>query len=166
MSKGELLTELSGGLDASGLRIAIVVSRFNQTITEQLLEGALESLRRCGIDEERILVARVPGSFEIPLAAQKIAERGDIDAIVCLGAVIRGETPHFDYICASATSGVEQVALRTGIPLSNGILTTENVEQALNRSGLKYGNKGAEAAQGAVEMANLLRRLADDAATS
>jgi 6,7-dimethyl-8-ribityllumazine synthase len=151
--------ELQGELTASGLRFAIVVSRFNAFITERLLNGALDALTRSGAKPADIDVARVPGAIEIPLAAQHLAETGRYDAIVCLGAVIRGETPHFDYVCAESARGVAQASLRAGVPMAFGILTVENLEQAVDRAGLKSGNKGSEAALSAVEMANLLRKI-------
>lgn len=151
--------ELQGELTAGGLRFAIVVSRFNTFITERLLNGALDALTRSGARPDDIDVARVPGAIEIPLAAQHLAETGRYDAIVCLGAVIRGETPHFEYVCAESSRGVAQASLRAGVPMSYGILTVENLEQAVDRAGLKSGNKGSEAAMSAVEMANLLRKI-------
>jgi 6,7-dimethyl-8-ribityllumazine synthase len=151
--------ELQGGLTAGGLRFAIVVSRFNTFITERLLNGAIDALTRTGAKGKDIDVARVPGAIEIPLVAQHLAETGRYDAIVCLGAVIRGETPHFEYVCAESSRGVAQASLRAGIPMSFGILTVENLEQAVDRAGLKSGNKGFEAAMSAVEMANLIRTI-------
>jgi 6,7-dimethyl-8-ribityllumazine synthase len=151
--------ELVGELTAAGLRFAIVVSRFNAFVTERLLSGALDALVRAGAKSSEIDVVRVPGAMEIPLAAQVAAETGRYDAIVCLGAVIRGETPHFEYVCAEASRGVAQASLRAGVPMSYGILTVENLEQAVDRAGLKSGNKGFEAAMSAAEMANLVRKI-------
>ena len=151
--------ELTGELTADGLRFAVVVSRFNAFVTERLLSGALDALTRAGADATGIDVVRVPGAMEIPLAAQQAAESGRYDAVVCLGAVIRGETPHFEYVSAETSRGVAQAALRAGIPMSFGVLTVENLEQAVDRAGLKSGNKGFEAAMSAIEMANLLRKI-------
>jgi len=156
--------ELQGELTAAGLRFAVVVSRFNAFITERLLQGALDALRRAGADEEAIAVVRVPGAFEIPVAAKHLAQTGRYDAIVCLGTVIRGETPHFEYISAEASKGVAAAAFESGVPMSFGILTVENLEQAVDRAGLKSGNKGFEAAMSAVEMANLIRKIKGAAA--
>jgi len=148
-----------GKLIASGLSFGIVISRFNAFITQKLLEGALDGLRRHGADEEKIDMAWVPGSWEIPLAARKMALSGRYDAVICLGAVIRGATPHFDYIAAEAAKGVAQTGLETGVPTVFGILTTDTIEQAIERAGTKSGNKGFDAAVTAIEMANLLREL-------
>ncbi len=148
-----------GRLDGARLRVAIVVARFNETIGRALLDGALDRLRRLGIADEDIAVAWVPGALEIPLVAQRFAASGDVDAVVCLGAVIRGETPHFDVVTSESASGMSRVALETGIPVTNGVLTTDDAEQARERAGGKVGNKGADAAEAAVEMANLLAAL-------
>jgi len=148
-----------GGLTGTGLRFGIVVSRFNEFVTSRLLAGATDVLRRHGVAEADIDVAWVPGSFEIPLVAQRMAATGRYDAVICLGAVIRGATPHFDYVAGAAATGVAQVGLQTGVPVIFGILTTDTVEQAIERAGTKAGNKGAEAATAAIEMANLLREL-------
>lgn len=153
------MKEYTGKLDSSGLKIALVVSRFNDLITERLLQGALDTLRRSGAREDDLTVVRVPGSFEIPVAAQRLAETGKFDAIVCLGTLIRGETPHFDYLATQVTRGIGEVALKYSLPVSYGVITADTVEQAMNRAGIKHGNKGVEAALGAVEMANLLREL-------
>jgi len=150
------ITELEGELDASGLNVGIVVSRFNDLITGKLLDGALDTLTRHGASEDDIDVARVPGSFEIPLMAKRMAESGDYDAVIALGAVIRGETPHFEYVSNEATKGVAKATLDTDVPISFGVLTTDTTEQAINRAGVKQGNKGSEAAESAIEMANLL----------
>lgn len=151
-----------GQLDASSLRMAIVVSRFNEAITRPLLEGARDCLRRHGADEHNMAVAWVPGAFEIPLAAQRLARSGQFDAVICLGAVIRGATPHFEYVCSQAASGVARVGLDSGMPVIFGILTTDTIDQAVERSGVKAGNKGFDAAMAAIEMANLLRQIPAD----
>ena len=148
-----------GRLDASGLRIAVLAARFNETITKSLLEGALSALRRHGLDDASITVAWVPGAFELPIAAKRLAASGEFDAVVCLGAVIRGATTHYDYVCSQAASGIARVALDTGVPVIFGVLTTENIEQAIERSGTKAGNKGFDSAVAAIEMADLLRQL-------
>ena len=148
-----------GRLDAKGLRIALVASRFNETITRSLLEGALSALRRHGLDEGSMTVAWVPGAFELPLAAKRLAASGEFDAVVCLGAVIRGATTHYDYVCAQAATGIARASLETGVPVIFGVLTTENIEQAIERSGTKAGNKGFDSAVAAIEMADLLRQL-------
>jgi len=146
-------------LNGAGLRFGVVVSRVNELITARLLDGALDALTRSGVQPEEIEIVRVPGSFEIPVTAKKMAQTRRYDAIICLGALIKGETPHFDYLSAAVTQGVSQVALESGIPLSFGILTTNSLEQAMERAGAKQGNKGWEAAVGAIEMASLFRRL-------
>jgi 6,7-dimethyl-8-ribityllumazine synthase len=148
-----------GRLDASGLRIAVLAARFNETITKSLLDGALSALRRHGLDDASITVAWVPGAFELPMAAKRLAASGEFDAIVCLGAVIRGATSHYDYVCNQASAGIARVALDTGVPVIFGVLTTENIEQAIERSGTKAGNKGFDSAVAAIEMADLLRQL-------
>jgi len=150
---------IQGRLDASGLKFAIVVSRFNDFVTERLLEGALEALKAHGADESRIDVIRVPGAFEIPLAVKQIAAGGKHDALVCLGAIIRGDTPHFDYIADAVTRGLGALTLEYRLPISFGVLTTNNVEQAMERAGEKNQNKGFEAALTAIEMANLKKDL-------
>lgn len=148
-----------GQLDARGLKFALLVSRFNSFVTERLLAGALDALQRTGAAEADIEIVRVPGSWEMPAAAAVLARQKRFDAIVCLGAVIRGETPHFDYIAAEAAKGLAQVSLETGVPVAFGVLTTNTLEQAIDRAGAKGGNKGYEAAMTAIEMANLLRSL-------
>jgi len=153
------MKEWSGTLKAEGLKIGFVVSQFNSMITGKLLEGALSTFTRCGGRDEDVVVVRVPGSFEIPIAAHKLASSGSLDAIVCLGCLIRGETPHFDYLSAEVTRGIDQVALEFGLPVSYGVLTTETVEQAMNRAGIKFGNKGGEATSAAIEMATLFREM-------
>lgn len=148
-----------GRLDGSGLRVAIVVSRFNALVTRQLLAGALDALVRHGTEEEAVSVAWVPGALEIPLVAQRMARSGGFDAVICLGAVIRGATPHFEYVAGQAAAGVARVALETSVPVIFGVLTTETIEQAIERAGTKAGNKGFDAALAAIEMANVLREL-------
>jgi 6,7-dimethyl-8-ribityllumazine synthase len=148
---------LEGNLVGTGLKIGIVVARFNEFITSKLLSGALDALNRHGVNENDIEVAWVPGAFEIPLIAKKMADSGKYDAIITLGTVIRGATPHFDYVCNEAAKGVSQAALSSGKPVIFGILTTDTIEQAVERAGTKAGNKGWEAAVSAIEMANLMR---------
>lgn len=148
-----------GKLEAKGLTFGIIVSRFNSFICERLLEGAIDALVRHGGDANTIAIARVPGAFEIPLAAKKLAESGKYDALICLGAVIRGSTPHFDYVAAEVSKGVASVSLESGVPISFGVLTTDTIEQAVERAGTKAGNKGFEAAVTAIETANLLKAL-------
>ena len=145
-----------GHLDGRNQRFAIVVARFNEWITKQLLESAIDTLIRHSVKESDIEVTWVPGSFEIPIAAQKIARRQKVNAIIALGVIIRGETPHFEYVCTASANGIAQVSLQTGIPVAYGIITAENSEQAIERAGLKQGNKGRDAAMTALEMANLL----------
>ncbi|MGB0466273.1 MAG: 6,7-dimethyl-8-ribityllumazine synthase [Pontibacterium sp.] len=142
-------------------KYAIVVGRFNAFVVESLLEGALDTLKRHGVDEENIRVIRVPGAFEIPLAVKRVAAQGDADAIIALGAVIRGGTPHFEYVSGESSKGVAQVSLDYNVPVANGILTVNSIEQAVERSGTKMGNKGDEAALSALEMVSLLRKLED-----
>jgi 6,7-dimethyl-8-ribityllumazine synthase len=149
---------IEGDLQGQGVKVSIVVSRFNSFITDRLLEGALDALRRHGVEEKGITVVRVPGSFEIPLGVRRAAGQ-KVDAVIALGALIRGGTPHFDYLSAEVTKGVAQVMLETGVPVAFGVLTTDTVEQAIERAGTKAGNKGAEAAQSALEMVSLLRRM-------
>jgi 6,7-dimethyl-8-ribityllumazine synthase len=146
--------------DARGLRIGIIVSRFNQFITEKLLAGALDGLKSHGAEEQQITVARVPGAFEIPLMAQTMAASGDYDALVCLGAVIRGDTPHFEYVSDSVTRGILTAMQQYQLPIGFGVLTTNDSQQAMERSGAKDANKGYEAALTAVEMVNAIRKLA------
>ena len=151
--------KLIGKLQAQGMRVALVVGRFNDLITDRLLEGALDTLRRHGAKDEDLTVAWVPGAFEIPLMASRLAASGDYDAVLALGAVVRGATPHFDYVAAEVSKGVAQVSLETGVPVIFGVLTTDTLEQALERAGSKSGNKGAAAALAAVEMVDLLRQV-------
>lgn len=150
---------IEGTLQAQGVRFGIVVSRFNDFINAKLLDGALDALTRHGAEDEHVVVIRVPGSFEIPLMAKKLADSGNYDALICLGAVIRGATPHFEYISAEVTKGIAKVTLDAGIPVSFGILTTDNIEQAIERAGTKSGNKGWDAAMAAIEMVNLLKEI-------
>ncbi len=148
---------IEGDLQAGKARFAIVVSRFNEFITEKLLAGALDALKRHGANMEQVAVAWCPGAFEAPLVVKKLAASGDYDAVICLGAVIRGATPHFDYVAGQAASGVTQVMLQTEVPVLFGVLTTDTIEQAIERAGTKAGNKGAESAVAAIEMVNLLK---------
>jgi len=148
-----------GMLQGKGLKFGVVVARFNEFFTQKLLEGAQDALLRHGVNEEDIEVAWVPGSFEIPLTALKLAQSKRYDAIICLAAVIRGGTPHWEYIAAEATKGIARVGLETGLPVINGIITTDTLEQAIERSGTKAGNKGFEAAVSAIEMANLIKAI-------
>ena len=150
---------IEGALHAKGIRFGVVVARFNDFINKRLLDGTIDALARHGAEEEMITVVRVPGSFEIPLMAKKLAASGNYDAIICLGAVIRGATPHFEYISAEVTKGIAQVALDCGIPVSFGILTTDTIEQAIERAGSKSGNKGWDAALAAIEMVNVLKTI-------
>lgn len=148
-----------GSLIGTGLKVGIVISRFNEFITSKLLGGALDTLERHGVNLDDVEVAWVPGSFEIPIAADKMASSGKYDAVICLGALIRGSTPHFDYIAAEASKGIAQVGLKTGVPTIFGVITTENIEQAIERAGTKVGNKGSDAAMTAIEMVNLFKQL-------
>ncbi len=148
-----------GALLGTGLRFGVVVSRFNEFISRKLLDGALDALSRHGVAPEDIEVAWVPGAFEIPLVARRMAASGGYHAVICLGAVIRGATPHFEYVAAEVTKGIAQVGLETGVPVLFGVLTTDSIEQAIERAGTKGGNKGFDAALAAIEMANLLRSL-------
>lgn len=152
-------TTLEGKLDASGLKFGIVVARFNEFITGKLLEGALDCLRRQNASEDEITVAWVPGSFEIPLAAKKMAASGKYDAVICIGAVIRGGTAHFDYVAGECAKGIAMAALETGVPVIFGVITTDTIEQAIERAGTRLPNRGFEAAMTAIEMANVLRQL-------
>lgn len=148
-----------GHLEAKGLKFALITSRFNSFITERLLTGAMDALTRAGASGDDIEIVKVPGSWEMPVAAAELARQKRHDGIICLGAVIRGETPHFDYVAGEAAKGLAQVSLETGIPIAFGVLTTNTLEQAIDRAGAKGGNKGFESAMTAIEMANLLRRL-------
>lgn len=153
------MTLFEGKLLAQGLRFGIIVSRFNDFICDRLLGGALDALKRSGAEDRDVDVYKVPGAFEIPLIAKKIASRGQYDAVICLGAVIRGATPHFDYVANEVSKGVASASLETGTPISFGVLTTDTLEQAIERAGSKAGNKGWEAALVAVEMANLIKQM-------
>ena len=148
-----------GNLVSRGIRVGIVAARFNEFIVSRLVDGALDGLKRHEVREEDIHVAWVPGAFEIPLIASEMAKSGKYDAVICLGAVIRGSTSHYDYVCNEVSKGIAAVSLETGVPVMFGVITTENIEQAIERSGSKAGNKGSECAEGAVEMVNLIRSL-------
>ena len=150
---------IEGNLNADGKKFAIITTRFNEFITSRLLEGALDAIKRHGGDADGTDVVWVPGAVEIPLAAQTLAKSGKYDAVIALGCVIRGATSHYDYVCGEAAKGIGQVSLQTGVPVMFGVLTTENIEQAIERAGTKAGNKGFEVAVGAIEMANLMETL-------
>ena len=150
---------LEGKLTAKNMKIAIVVARFNEFITSKLLSGCIDCLIRHEAADEDLTVAWVPGAFEIPMAAKKLAESGKYDAVICLGAVIRGATPHFDYVCAEASKGIAQVSMQTGVPVAFGVLTTENIQQAVERAGTKAGNKGVDCAMTAMEMVTLFKEM-------
>jgi 6,7-dimethyl-8-ribityllumazine synthase len=150
---------IRGSHDGSQLRIAILCARFNKEITTRLLEGALRKLKECGVPDDKSLVTWVPGSFELPLAAQALAQLGSFDAVVCLGAVIRGETAHFDFVAGECAAGLQRVQLETKLPIAFGVLTTENLEQAMARSGGRLGNKGEEVVETAIEMVNVLKAV-------
>lgn len=152
---------VEGHLSAADIRFAVVVSRFNHFITDRLFEGVTDAIVRHGGDPEAITVYRVPGAFEIPLVAKRVAATGAFDAVICVGAVIRGSTPHFDHIAAEVTKGIAAVSLDTGVPISYGVLTCDTIEQAIERAGTKAGNKGWEAALSAIEMADLFKRMGD-----
>jgi 6,7-dimethyl-8-ribityllumazine synthase len=151
--------EVEGHLIATGRRFAVVVSRWNHFISDRLLEGALDTVARHGGDVGQVTVYRVPGAFELPMVAKKVAEKGGVDAVIALGVLIRGSTPHFDYIAAEATKGIAAAAMDTGVPVAFGLLTTNSIEQAIERAGTKAGNKGAEAALAAIEMADLYAKM-------
>ena len=150
---------LEGKISAEGFRFAIIVSRFNDFISSKLVEGAMDALKRHGVDEKKGSLIKVPGSFELPATAKRLAKNDKYDAIICLGAVIRGATPHFDYIAAEVSKGIASVALESNIPVTFGVLTTDNLEQAIERAGSKIGNKGWDAAVSAMEMVNLFKVL-------
>ena len=154
-----MATFFEGNLSAQGKKFGIVISRFNSFIAEKLLDGAFDTLKRSGASDDDIEVARVPGAFEIPLVAQRMARSGRYDAIICLGAVIRGATPHFDFVANEATKGVAQAGMESGLPIIFGVLTTDTIEQAIERAGSKAGNKGSECAAAAIEMVSLLETL-------
>ena len=147
---------IEGTLEAKGFRFGIIVSRFNSFISDRLLEGTIDTLTRHGADSEQFTVVKVPGAFELPLVAKKMADSQKYDALICLGAVIRGGTPHFEYVSSEMTKGIASVSLQSGLPIAFGVLTTDSVEQAIERAGTKAGNKGVEAAMSAIEMVNLL----------
>jgi len=147
---------IEGMLEARNFRFGIIVSRFNSFISDRLLEGTIDTLTRHGADEKQLTVVKVPGAFELPLVAKKMAESGKYDSLICLGAVIRGGTPHFEYVSSEMTKGIASVSLQSGLPIAFGVLTTDSVEQAIERAGTKAGNKGVEAAMSAIEMVNLL----------
>ncbi len=153
------MQKVEANLLGEGLRVAIVAARFNEFISEKLIQGAEDGLVRHGVNGEDVVLYRVPGAFEIPLLAAKLAARADVDAVICLGAVIRGATPHFDFVAAEVSKGVAQVSLQAGKPVIFGVLTTDSLEQAIERAGSKGGNKGYDAALSAIEMANLMRRI-------
>ncbi len=148
-----------GKFKAEGKRFAIVLSRFNSFIAERLLEGALDTLRRSGAVDDDIVLARVPGAYEIPLVAQKFARSGNYDAVICLGVIIRGSTPHFDFVANEAAKGIAQAGMESGVPITFGILTTDTIEQAIERAGSKSGNKGSDVAAAAIEMVDLLTQI-------
>ncbi len=148
-----------GKLVSKEIRVGIIAARFNEFITSKLLSGALDGLKRHDVSEDNIDVAWVPGAFEIPLIASKMAKSGKYDAVICLGAVIRGSTSHYDYVCNEVSKGIAQTALASGIPVMFGVLTTENIEQAIERAGTKAGNKGFDCAEGAIEMVNLIKKI-------
>lgn len=150
---------IEGDFTGSGGKFALVVGRWNSFVVEHLLEGAIDALRRHGVKEDQLTIVRAPGAFEIPLVCQRVAKQGGFDAIVALGAVIRGGTPHFEYVAGECTKGIAQVSLEHGIPIAFGVLTVDSIEQAVERSGTKAGNKGAEAALSALEMVSLLGRI-------
>ncbi len=153
------MAKITGNLVATGLKFGIVTARFNDFINDKLLSGAIDTLVRHGADENDIDTAWIPGAFEIPLVAKKMATSGKYDAVICLGTVIRGSTTHYDYVCNEAAKGIGAVALETGVPVIFGVLTTENIEQAIERAGTKAGNKGSECALGAIEMVNVLKAI-------
>jgi 6,7-dimethyl-8-ribityllumazine synthase len=155
------MKEFSGQLRADGRRFAIVVSRFNEFITSKLCSGAVDALKRHGCDSEAITCVHVPGAFELPLVASKLAQSGSYDAVICLGCVIRGQTPHFEYVAGEAAKGIARVAFETGVPTTFGVITADTLEQAVERAGAKSGNKGVDAAVSAIELVDLLNALSD-----
>lgn len=159
MRKEEKMKTLEGKLVADGARIGIVAARFNEFIVSKLIGGAVDGLVRHNVNEDDITLAWVPGAFEIPVTAKKMAESGKYDAIICLGTVIRGATTHYDYVCNEVSKGIAAVSMSTGVPVMFGIVTTENIEQAIERSGTKAGNKGYDCALGALEMINLMKQM-------
>lgn len=152
---------LEGNYSGKGIKVGIVAARFNEFITSKLVSGALDGLKRHEVNEEDIELAWVPGAFEIPLVAKRMADSGKYDAVICLGAVIRGATSHYDYVCNEVSKGIASVSLNSGIPVMFGVVTTENIEQAIERAGTKAGNKGYDCALGAVEMVNLMKNIGD-----
>jgi len=156
---GGSMKVFEGELQAKGLKFAVIVSRFNDFICSKLMDGAIDALMRHGASEQNIEIIKVPGSFEIPLAAKKVASKKKHDAVICLGAIIRGATPHFDYVAAEASKGIAQASLDSGIPIAFGVLTTDTIEQAVERAGTKSGNKGWDCAMVAIEMAQLFKKL-------
>ena len=154
-----MTTRIEGLLNAKGKKFALIVSRFNEFISNKLVDGAVDCLLRHGADEKNISVTWVPGSFEIPLVAMKIASDSKVDAVICLGAIIRGNTPHFEYVASEASKGIAQAALQTGKPVIFGVITSDTIEQAIERAGTKSGNKGWDAAMSAIEMADLMNKL-------
>ena len=159
MKGPEKMKTLEGKLVSDGMKVGIVAARFNEFITSKLVSGAMDGLTRHNVKEEDIQVAWVPGAFEIPLIASKMAKSGKYDAVICVGAVIRGNTSHYDYVCNEVSKGVAQVGMSTGVPTIFGVVTTENIEQAVERAGTKAGNKGSDAAMAAMEMASLLKKI-------
>ena len=157
--KGQVMNKLEGKVVAEGIRVGIIASRFNEFIVGKLVAGAQDGLVRHGVENDSITVAWVPGAFEIPVIARKMALSGKYDAIICVGAVIRGQTSHYDYVCAEVSKGIAQVSLEAGIPVMFGILTTDTIEQAIERAGSKAGNKGYDCALGAIEMVNLMKQI-------
>jgi 6,7-dimethyl-8-ribityllumazine synthase len=155
---------LRGELNAAGLRFGIVVSQFNSFITDRLLAGALDALERAGAGEKQIEIVRVPGSFEIPLAAKKLAATGRFDSLICIGCILRGETSHYDYVASETARGIQLAQLDSGVPMAFCVLTCDTLEQAINRAGLKSGNKGYESALGAIEMARIMRKISGKSA--
>ena len=153
------MKKYEGELQAKGLKFSIIVSRFNEFITNKLLDGAIDGLLRHGADEKDIEIVKVPGSFELPLAARKVAGKKNIDAVICLGTIIRGATPHFDYVASEAAKGIASASFETGVPIAFGVITSDTIEQAIERAGTKSGNKGWDAALVAIEMAQLLKKL-------
>jgi 6,7-dimethyl-8-ribityllumazine synthase len=156
---------VEGNLSATGLRFAIISSRFNSFITDRLVDGALDAIKRSGGDPETVVIYRTPGAFEIPALTKRVAHSGQYDAVICVGAVIRGATPHFEYIAAEVTKGIAQVQLEVGVPIAYGVLTPDTIEQAIERAGTKAGNKGFDAAMAAIEMANLFRQVDGEASS-
>lgn len=153
------MRHIEGKLEAAGLKVGLIVSRFNSLFTDKLLEGALDCLRRHGGEEDNLTVVRVPGAFEIPYVAARMAESSKYDTVICLGAIVRGDTPHFDYIATESSKGIAHVSLETGVPVVYGLVTADTLEQAIERSGTKAGNKGWDAALSAIEMVNLYRAM-------